>query len=165
MQYVKHSSRATCHVNMFRATQYERTAQLLNMTEFKSHLFELYFIGWTTNQWRRGGSQSTRRKPLMTSFRKISKDVAWEEVLVWWAKIHTWSSMYRVWIRSSKQTTKKCAHVISSMTMTLCCPKKWALVATNGKPIKQANKNNCSIIHIRHADTRLPCGGVCLLVA
>ena len=27
------------------ATYYERTAQLLNLTEFKSHLFYLYFIG------------------------------------------------------------------------------------------------------------------------
>ena len=29
------------------ATWYERTAQLLNLTEFKSHLFELYFIART----------------------------------------------------------------------------------------------------------------------
>ena len=28
-----------------RATWYERTAQLLSLTEFKLHLFELYFIG------------------------------------------------------------------------------------------------------------------------
>ena len=32
---------------MLRATWYEETAQLLSLTEFKSHLFELYFIGWT----------------------------------------------------------------------------------------------------------------------
>ena len=30
-----------------RATWYEGTAQLLSLTELKSHLFELYFIGWT----------------------------------------------------------------------------------------------------------------------
>ena len=29
------------------ATLYEGTAQLLSLTELKSHLFELYFIGWT----------------------------------------------------------------------------------------------------------------------
>ena len=55
---------------VLRATQYERTAQLLNLTEFKSLLFELYFIGWTINRWRRGGNWSTRRKLLATSFRK-----------------------------------------------------------------------------------------------
>ena len=32
------------------ATWYEGTAQLLNMTVLKSHLFELYFIGWTNNR-------------------------------------------------------------------------------------------------------------------
>ena len=30
---------------------YEGTAQLLSLTEFKSHLFELYIIGWTINRW------------------------------------------------------------------------------------------------------------------
>ena len=30
------------------ATWYEVTAQLLNLTELKSHLFYLYFVGWTT---------------------------------------------------------------------------------------------------------------------
>ena len=52
------------------ATWYEGTAQLLSLTELKSHLFELYFIDWTINRWRRGGNRSTRRKPLVTSFRK-----------------------------------------------------------------------------------------------
>ena len=32
---------------MLRATWYEGTAQLLSLTELRSHLFELYFIGWT----------------------------------------------------------------------------------------------------------------------
>ena len=44
----------------------EGTAQLLNLTELKSHLFELYFIGWTINQWRRGGNWSTRRSKTRT---------------------------------------------------------------------------------------------------
>ena len=30
---------------VLRATRYEGTAQLLSLTEYKSHLFELYFIG------------------------------------------------------------------------------------------------------------------------
>ena len=55
---------------MLRATWYEGTAQLLSLTEFNSHLFELYSIGWTINRWRRGGNRGTRRKPLATSFRK-----------------------------------------------------------------------------------------------
>ena len=45
-----------------RATWYEGTALLLSFTEFKSHLFELYFVGWTINQWRWGGNWSTRKK-------------------------------------------------------------------------------------------------------
>ena len=38
---------STYHVQhvMLRATWYEGTAQLLSLTEFKSHLFQLYFIG------------------------------------------------------------------------------------------------------------------------
>ena len=39
---------------VLRATWYEGTAQLLSLTEYKSHLFELYFIGWDINRWRRG---------------------------------------------------------------------------------------------------------------
>ena len=57
------------HVMLY-ATWFEGTTQLLNLTELKSHLFELDFVGWTINQWRRGGNWSTRRKPLATSFRK-----------------------------------------------------------------------------------------------
>ena len=55
---------------VLRAMWYEGTTKLLSSTEFKSLLFELYFIGWTINRWRRGGNQSTWRKPLATSFRK-----------------------------------------------------------------------------------------------
>ena len=38
---------SACHVQhvVLRATWYEGTAQLLSLTELKSHLFELYFIG------------------------------------------------------------------------------------------------------------------------
>ena len=39
---------------MLRATWYEGTAQLLILTELKSHLFELYFIGWTTKPMEEG---------------------------------------------------------------------------------------------------------------
>ena len=33
--------------HVLRVTWYKGTAQLLSLTEFKSHVFELYFIGWT----------------------------------------------------------------------------------------------------------------------
>ena len=55
---------------VLRAKLYEGTAQLLSLTELKSHLSELYFTGWTINWQRRGGNRSTRRKPLATNFRK-----------------------------------------------------------------------------------------------
>ena len=55
---------------MLCAMWYEGTSPLLSLTEFKSHLLELCFGGWTINRWKRGGNWSTRRKPLTTSFRK-----------------------------------------------------------------------------------------------
>ena len=39
---------------MLRATWYEGTAQLLSLTELKSHLFELYFIGRTIKPMKEG---------------------------------------------------------------------------------------------------------------
>ena len=39
---------------MLRATWYKGTAQLLSLTELKSHLFELYFIGWTIKPMKEG---------------------------------------------------------------------------------------------------------------
>ena len=38
--------------HVLRTTWYEGTAQLLSLTELKSHSFELYFIGWTISRWR-----------------------------------------------------------------------------------------------------------------
>ena len=42
VQHIERFSRANF---MLRATCFEGTAQLLSLTELKSHLFELYFIG------------------------------------------------------------------------------------------------------------------------
>ena len=39
---------------VFCATWYEGTAQLLSLTEMKSHRFELYFIGWTIKPMNEG---------------------------------------------------------------------------------------------------------------
>ena len=44
VQHIERLSRASV---MLHATWYEGTAQILSLTELKSHLFELYFIGWT----------------------------------------------------------------------------------------------------------------------
>ena len=43
--HVQHIERLSRGSVMLRATWYEGTAQLLSLTELKSHLFELYFIG------------------------------------------------------------------------------------------------------------------------
>ena len=55
---------------MLCATWYKGAAQLLSLTEFKSHLFSFNLLAETIHQWKRGGNRSTWRKPLMTSFRK-----------------------------------------------------------------------------------------------
>ena len=51
VQHIERFSRASV---MLRATWYEGTAQLLSLTELKSHLFELYFIGWTIKPMKEG---------------------------------------------------------------------------------------------------------------
>ena len=63
-----HWALTTC--NMLCATWYQGTAQLLSLTEFKSHLFQLILLAETKNRSRRGGNCSTWRKALTTSFRK-----------------------------------------------------------------------------------------------
>ena len=54
VQHIEPLSRASV---MLRATWFEGTAQLLSLTELKSHLFELYFIDWTIKPMKE------RRKP------------------------------------------------------------------------------------------------------
>ena len=51
VQHIERLSRASV---MLRATWYEGTAQLVSLTELKSHLFELYFIGWTIKPMKEG---------------------------------------------------------------------------------------------------------------
>ena len=51
VQHIERLSRASV---MLRATRYEGTAQLLNLTKLKSHLFELYFIGWIIKPMKEG---------------------------------------------------------------------------------------------------------------
>ena len=51
VQRIERLSRASV---VLRATWYEGTAQLLSLTELKSHLFELNFIGWTIKPMKEG---------------------------------------------------------------------------------------------------------------
>ena len=55
LQITCNTSRAY-HVQhvVLRATWYEGTAQLLSLTELKSHLFELYFVGWIIKLMKEG---------------------------------------------------------------------------------------------------------------
>ena len=67
VQHIQRLSRANV---MLRATWYKGTAQLLSLTELKSHYLSFILLAEPLNWWRRGGNRSTRRKPLATSFRK-----------------------------------------------------------------------------------------------
>ena len=51
VHHIERLSRASV---MLRATWCVGTAQLLSLTELKSHLFELYFVGWTINSMKEG---------------------------------------------------------------------------------------------------------------
>ena len=51
VQHIERLSRASV---MLCATWYEGTAQPISLTELKSHLFELYFIGWTIKPMKEG---------------------------------------------------------------------------------------------------------------
>ena len=52
--HVQHIERLSHASVMLHATWYEGTTQLLSLTELKSHLFELYFIGWTIKTMKEG---------------------------------------------------------------------------------------------------------------
>ena len=57
--------------NMLCAMWYEGTAQLLSLTELKSHFFLTFILlTETITRWRRGRNYGTRRKSLTMSFRK-----------------------------------------------------------------------------------------------
>ena len=52
--------------HVLRATWYEGTAQLLSLTELKSHLFELYFVGWIIKPLKEGGGGGEPEYPEKT---------------------------------------------------------------------------------------------------
>ena len=52
--HVQHIERLSHASVMLRTTWYKGTAQLLSLTELKSHLFEHYFIGWTIKPMKEG---------------------------------------------------------------------------------------------------------------
>ena len=53
----------TCHL-------VRRDSSAISLTELKSHLFELYLLAEPLHRRRTGRNRCTRRKPLVTSFRK-----------------------------------------------------------------------------------------------
>ena len=65
-----HQVLLTCNMSCYMPRGMKRQLSYLSLTELKSHLFELYFIGWSINRWKRGVNRSTRWRPLGTSFRK-----------------------------------------------------------------------------------------------
>ena len=62
---------------MLRATWYEGTAQLLSLTELKSHLFELYYIGWTIKQMKEGRKPEHPEKTPGDEVQKMPHTTAW----------------------------------------------------------------------------------------
>ena len=55
--HVQHNERLSRASVILRATWYEGTAQLISLTELKSHLFEFILLAESLNQWRRGGNR------------------------------------------------------------------------------------------------------------
>ena len=64
---MQHIERLSCAS----ATWYEGTAQLLSLTELKSHLFELYFIGWTIKPMKEGRKPEYPEKTPGDELKKI----------------------------------------------------------------------------------------------
>ena len=77
---------------MLRATWYERTAQLLSLTELRSHLFELYFIGWTIKPMKEGRkpeySEKTPGDELQISHLRECRFPIWENAGFPFERIH-----------------------------------------------------------------------------
>ena len=74
MQHIERLQRASV---MFRASWYEGTAQLLSLTELKSHLFELYFIGWTIRPMKEGRKPEYLEKTPADELQKMPHTTAW----------------------------------------------------------------------------------------
>ena len=66
VQHIERLSRATHRAiitcNTSCATWYEGTAQLLCLTDFKSHFFELFVTGRTINRWKEGRKPEYQEK-------------------------------------------------------------------------------------------------------
>ena len=77
-----HRALITC---MLCATWYKGTAQLLSLTELKSHLFELYFTGWTIKPMMEG------RKPEYPE--KTPGDELQKSHCKW---MHTWLTIVQI---------------------------------------------------------------------
>ena len=102
VQIARNLALITCNIVLL-ATRYKGTAQLLSLTEFKPHLFELYFIGWTNNRWRIKTSQTTYLPDpppsvhLCPGGRRAGRCVSW---LYWcrWGWTEGLGSLLRPWL-------------------------------------------------------------------
>ena len=74
VQHIERLSRASV---MLCATWYEGTAQLLSLTELKSHLFQLYFIGWTIKPMKEGRKPEYPEKTPGDELQKMPLTTAW----------------------------------------------------------------------------------------
>ena len=65
MGHIERLSPVTCVCHVI-----QRDSSAIKFDRVELAFILALFIGWTSSQWRRGGNQSTQRKPLMMSFRK-----------------------------------------------------------------------------------------------
>ena len=61
---------------VLRATWYEGTAQLLSLTELKSHLFQLYFVGWIIKPMKEGRKPEYQEKTPSDELQKMPHTTA-----------------------------------------------------------------------------------------
>ena len=61
---------------VLRATWYKGTAQLLSLTELKSHLFELYFVSWIIKPMKEGRKPEYPEKPPGDKLQKMPHTTA-----------------------------------------------------------------------------------------
>ena len=76
--HVQHIERLSYASVMLRATWYEGTAQLLSLTEFKSHLFQFFYsVGWTIKPMKDGRKPVYPEKTPGDERQKMPHTTAW----------------------------------------------------------------------------------------
>ena len=80
---------------VLRATWYKGTAQLLSLTELKSHLFELYFVGWIIKPMKEGRKPEYPEKTPGDELQKMPHTTARKfkpQVRLKPAQLHWWQA-------------------------------------------------------------------------